>query len=507
MFLLPDFIRLNRRRHPDLPAAVDGLSRSTHRELSDRAWSLASGLTANGVRPGDRVGVLSGNSTFALETFLGIVAAGAVYVPFNWRWTPAELIHGIALTTPSVVLVEEEFRSAFDAAVHAEIDHRFRCFGQASSYGELLGHEPVEPDVALSPEAPAVILFTGGTTGFAKGVELSHRSVVFNAVNELVDLRFGAGQGQVGLCTVPLFHSASLLTVFAPHYIAGGTTAVLRRFTEEGFAEIVERERVTSTFATPNMLRRLLTAGVLSRPGLRCLRQIHSGAGLLRMHDKEAIRAALPDVELFFRYGLTEAGPMVTRLRNADIMRPDLDGSVGSEYTFAEVQLQDPAGQEIPDGELGEICVRGPALMTGYFGQPAATRDVLRDGWLHTGDLAVRGKDGNLFFRDRIKDMIKTGGENVYASEIEQLLHTHPAVMECAVVGVPSEEWDEEVRAVVVLRPGSYAGADDLGKFLRAELAGYKIPKHFAFLELEQMPINASGKIIKSRLRDLLGWP
>jgi fatty-acyl-CoA synthase len=390
--------------------------------------------------------------------------------------------------------------------VHAGIEHEFVRFDQADSYLDLLDHDSIEPDSTIDPEAAAVILFTGGTTGFAKGVELSHRSVIFNAVNELVDLRVGAGQGQVGLCTVPLFHSASLLTVFAPHYIAGGTTAVLRRFTEEGFAEIVERERVTSTFATPNMLRRLLGAGVLSRPGLRCLRQIHSGAGLLRMHDKQAIRTALPDVELFFRYGLTEAGPMVTRLRNEDIMRPDLDGSVGSEYTFAEVQIRDPAGQEVPDGELGEICVRGPGLMTGYFGQPAATRDICRDGWLHTGDLAVRGKDGILFFRDRIKDMIKTGGENVYASEIEQLLYTHPAVMECAVVGVPSEEWDEEVRTVVVLREGAKVGADELRSYLREELAGYKIPKQFAFVDLEQLPINASGKIIKGRLRELMGW-
>ncbi|QSR28790.1 fatty-acid--CoA ligase [Nocardioides aromaticivorans] len=506
MYTLVDFLRINRRRNPDVVAVSDDEGRLTHQELSDRAWSLAQGLIAAGVRPGDRVGVLTGNSNFALETFLGTLAAGAVYVPFNWRWATAELIHGIELTKPSVVLVEAEFIPSLAAAEETGIPHEFTAFRQGLEYDGLLDHAPVAPDVTVDFEDPAVILFTGGTTGFSKGVVLPHRATIVNAVNELADLGFGSGPEHVGLCTVPLFHSASLLTVFAPHYITGGTTAVLRKFTEEGFAEVVAREHVTSTFATPNMLRRLLGAGVLDRPEVKSLRQIHSGAGLLRMPDKLAIRAALPHVQIFFRYGLTEAGPMVTRLHDADIMRPELDGSIGTPYTFVEVELRDPMGNEVPDGELGEICVRGPAVMSGYFDQPAATADTVRDGWLYTGDLAVRGEGGNLFFRDRAKDMIKTGGENVYAAEIEQLLYTHPAVMECGVLGVPSEEWDEEVRAVVALRDGASADQAELQAFLRQSLAGYKIPKVFLFVSPDDMPVNPSGKIVKSKLREITGW-
>lgn len=311
---------------------------------------------------------------------------------------------------------------------------------------------------------------------------------------------------QVGLSTTPLFHSASLLTVFTPHYVGGGTSILMRRFSEDEFADLVERFSVTSTFATPNMLRRLANAGAFTYPKGRSLRQIHSGAGLLKMPDKVALHELLPDVQLFFRYGLTEAGPMVTRLRSEDMLRPELDGSIGSEYTFAEVQLRDPEGKEVPDGELGEICVRGPGLMTEYFQQPDATRSAVRDGWLYTGDLAVRGEDGNFFFRDRMKDMIKSGGENVYASEIEQLLYAHPAVMECGVLGVPSVEWDEEVRAVVALRPGARASEDELRVYLREHLAGYKIPKVFAFIDSDDMPVNASGKIVKARLRAVVGW-
>jgi fatty-acyl-CoA synthase len=364
------------------------------------------------------------------------------------------------------------------------------------------GPLPVTP----APLDPALILFTGGTTGHSKGVVLSHRTVMVNAVNELVDLGFGSPPDQVGLALVPLFHSASLLTVFAPHYVTGGTTVAMRKFDEELFAAVVERERVTSTFIIPNMLRRLLAAGVLHRPGVRSLRQLHTGGGLLRMPDKRAIREALPDVQLFFRYGLTEAGPMVTRLHDKDIMRPELDGSIGNEYTFAEVQIRGADDVEVPDGELGEICVRGPAVMLGYFGQPDATAAVLKDGWLHTGDLAVRDADGYLFFRDRAKDMIKSGGENVYAAEIEQLLYTHPAVMECGVLGVPSLEWDEEVRAVVSVRPGSSATQEELQAFLRQSLAGYKVPKQIMFVPPDQMPVNPSGKIVKARLREVVGW-
>ncbi len=214
----------------------------------------------------------------------------------------------------------------------------------------------------------------------------------------------------------------------------------------------------------------------------------------------------LPDLELFFRYGLTEAGPMVTRLLPSDMMNPDLDGSIGKEYTFSEVELFDANDDLTPVGELGEICVRGPGVMDGYFNQPDATSAAMRGGWLHTGDLATRDENGFFFFRDRSKDMIKTGGENVYAAEIEQLLYAHPAVMECGVVGIPSEEWDEEVRAVVALRDGHAVDESELCEYLRGHLAGYKIPKKILFVDSEEFPINPSGKVVKSRLKELAGW-
>jgi fatty-acyl-CoA synthase len=514
MFTLADFVRLNERRWPDQTAVVDDRRRLTHGELSRRARALAHGLVELGVRRGDRVGVLAGNSVFSIEVLLGTALAGAVHVPFNWRWATEELLHGVNLVEPAVVLVADDFAGAFGQALSSgEVAGTPAVVHEGADYDRLLGgsagsKDSWTPSGPVTSADPCCVLFTGGTTGQSKGVVLSHGAAVTNAVNELTDLGFGRHPDTTGLSVTPLFHSASLLCVFLPHYVAGGTNVVMPRFDEELWARVVEDERVTSTFLIPNMIRRLLASGVLDRPGVRSsLQQLHTGGGLLRMPDKQAVLDRLPELELVYRYGLTEAGPMLTRLRHSDILDPDLDGSIGQEYTFAEVEVRDPdSGEEQPCGEVGEIWARGPGLMTGYFRRPDATAEVVRDGWLRTGDLAVRDKRGYLYFRDRAKDMIKSGGENVYAAEIEQVLYTHPAVMECGVVGVPSLEWDEEVRAVVALRPGSTASGEDLADFLREHLAGYKIPKKFFFADPDAMPLNSSGKVVKAGLRDLAGW-
>jgi fatty-acyl-CoA synthase len=507
MFTLAEFVRLNARRNPQGMAVVDEKGRLTHGELSERAESLARGLQAKGIKPGDRIGVLSANSNFAIETLLGISLVGGIYTAYNWRWAAHELAAGISLTRPTVILVEEEFAKLLDdASTRWTVDCDPQCFTEGTQYEQLL--QPGTPvDMRISPDDPLLILFTGGTTGRSKGVMLSHHGSINNAINELVDCGLGQAPDNVGCNITPVFHSAALLCVVLPHYITGGTNVMMRKFSEDEFARVVESEGVNSTFIIPNMIRRLLNAGIFDRPGVQQhLKQLHSGGGLLRMPDKQAVLDKMPGLRLFFRYGLTEAGPMVSRLLPQDILKPELDGSIGQEYTFVEAQIQDPFGEALPPNELGEICVRGPGVMLGYFDQPEATADVIRDGWLLTGDLGVRDENGYLFFRDRSKDMIKTGGENVYAAEIEQFLYAHPAVMECGVLGVPSSEWDEEVRVVVAFRSGLSASEDELRAYLRNHLAGYKIPKVFKFVEHSHMPVNPSGKIVKAKLRAVAGW-
>ena len=358
MYTLADFVRLNARRNPTRVAVVDDRARLTHGELSDRASALARGLIELGVEPGDRVGVLTGNSIFGVETLLGITLAGGVYVPFNWRWATEELVLGTNLTKPRVVLVERDFIEAFDAAIDSgDLEDDLVVRREGNEYDSVF--KPGGPvEVRVSLDDPMCIIFTGGTTGQSKGVVLSHRAAMTNALNEIVDLGLGQAPYNTGLNITPLFHSAALLCVLLPHYVTGGTNVLMQKFDESKFGDIIERERVNSTFIIPNMIRRLVKAGIFDRPGMRKdFKQLHTGGGLLRMPDKQAVLERLPDVQMFYRYGLTEGGPMLTRLHHLDILKPELDGSIGKEYTFTEVQVQDGQGAEAAPGELGrDLC-------------------------------------------------------------------------------------------------------------------------------------------------------
>ena len=509
MFTLVDAIRRNERLVPDREAIADGHRRLTHGELADRAWRIAAGLRSLGVQPGDTVGVLAGNTVFSIETFLGVAAAGAAFVPYNWRWATEELTHGINETGARVVLVGEGFEGPIAEVVAGSgVAAPVRVVHEGEEFeGRLLTHGALRGAPVAAGDA-ACVLFTGGTTGFSKGVVLSHAAILTNAVNEIADCRIGGRPEDRGLIVTPLFHSAALLCWFLPHYVTGNASVLANKFVEDEVAALVAQESITNMFLVPNMIRRMLKAGAFDTEGFRrYFKALHSGAGLLRMPDKRAVADLIPDVDLYFRYGLTEAGPMVTRLLPQDMMRPEIDGSIGTEYLLTEVVLRDLVEDTpVATGEIGEICVRGPNLMTGYFGRREATEQVLRDGWLRTGDLAARDEQGYLFFRDRAKDMIKTGGENVYSSEIEQLLHTHPAVMEAAVIGVPSLEWDEEVRAVIAVRPGRSVTEAEIAGFLREHLAGYKVPKLIALVGPDALPVNPSGKIVKTNIRKAMGW-
>jgi fatty-acyl-CoA synthase len=404
-----DAIRRNEHLFGDREAVMDDSRRLTHSELAARAWSIAGALRSLGVKERDSVGVLTGNSVFAAETFLGVVAAGGAYVPYNWRWSAVELAAGINTTGASVVLVAAGMRDKLDAALATGSVTRSLTVLEEGAELEsaLLPGDRIAPDI--EPTDPACVLFTGGTTGFSKGVVLSHQAALSNCLNEIADCQLGARPDDRGLIATPMFHSAALLCWFLPHYITGNATFLIDRFDEQHVADIVDREKITNMFLVPNMIRRMQKANVLGTRGFQTyLRALHSGAGLLKMPDKLALRELLPNVSLFFRYGLTEAGPMVTRLLPHDMLDPSVDGSIGVEYLLTEVELRDPnTNAPVATGDIGEIWVRGPGLMTEYYGQPDATAEVLQDGWLRTGDLASRDTRGYLYFHDRAKDMIK----------------------------------------------------------------------------------------------------
>lgn len=456
---------------------------------------MANGLAALGVRPGDNVAVLCGNGVFSAEAILGIIAAGAVAVPLNWRWSEAELEHGLSDSGASVVLADQEFAGRVPAAAHLVVE--------GPDFERFLGG-PTPPAIDVPPHAAAVILYTGGTTGASKGVVLSHTNVMANAIDEIVDTDMDADD--ITLLIAPMYHSASLLCWFLPHLVLGACSVFMRHFDEERAAELIETERITNGFFIPNMVRRMLISGAWQRHATGSFRRLYVGGATFRLPDKEAVRRVLPGTRIYYQYGLTEAGPIVTRLRPEDMFTPELDGSIGQEILLNDVSIRDESGIEVADGGAGEIWVHGPNVMLGYFNRPEATAAVLRDGWLRTGDIASRA-DGYFMFHDRLKDMIKTGGENVYSAEVEQALYSHPAVAEAAVLGVPSEQWDEEVRAVVALKPGSSLTERALLDHCRLTLAGYKVPKRILFVGLDKIPVNPSGKIMKRELREMELWP
>lgn len=508
MYTINTWIELNAQKHPAKEALVGVDGRVTFSQLAERAWGLARGLQEKGVKPETSVGVMGSNTVFNAEMFFSVAAAGGVYVAYNWRWSAVECAQGIAETAADFIIVEAQFDELVDRAL-VKLSETQETLPQIIRESEIdalrTGNSPLYSETTL--DSPLCILYTGGSTGTPKGVVLSHRAAVANAFNEMVDCRVGTRPDERGLIVTPLFHTAGLLCWLTTHFIAGATSVLAPKFDVDSFVETVERERITNTFLIPNMMRKMLDLRTFAKPELRDnLQAVHTGAGLLRMPDKELFAEMLPHTDLYFRYGLTEAGPMVTRLLAQDMLNPAVDGSIGQSYLQVDVELQDLDGNEVPVGELGEICVRSPSVMLEYFGREEQTAEALRGGWLHTGDLAVADENGYLFFRDRLKEMIKSGGENVYAAEVEQVLYLHPSVLEAAVVGVPDPEWDEEVRAAIVLRSDLDVSEADLRSFIREHLAGYKVPKKMVFITAEEFPRSPAGKLVKSRLKEHLGW-
>ncbi len=502
MLTFGEILRVNARRYPSKTAVVDRDRRLTYGELELRTNRLAHGLAALGVGRGETVGMLVGNSVLFVELYLAILKLGAIAVPFNTRHALPELSFALGNSRSRVLLAD---RANGDRAQTAGSSGCVLIEGDSLGVLEGEGMPETPPDVSVSADDSNVILYTSGTTGVQKGVVLSHANLVWNSLNEIIDTDMR--HDDVTLLVTPMYHSASLNCWFAPHLYLGATSVLLPHFDPGLVLHTIEREQVTNLFHVPSMVRTLLQEPGLEGYDLRSLSRLYVGGAAFRLKDKLEVVDRLGSlVRLYYQYGLTEAGPIATVLRPEDMFRPEKDGSIGREFQATEIRVLDPSGAEVLPGEVGEMVMRGPSVMPGYFQNPAASAAALRDGWLHSGDLAARDEDGYFYFRDRLKDMIKSGGENVYSAEVEQVLYAHPDVQEAAVMGVATERWDEEVRAVVVPRPGRTPTEADLITFCRAWLAGYKIPKRIVFVTREELPINLSGKVLKRELTGRIAW-
>ncbi|WP_037673788.1 long-chain fatty acid--CoA ligase [Streptomyces globisporus] len=499
------------RKTPDRIAVVHDDRAWTYRELHGRVLRLAHALRAWGVGHGDRVAYLGPNHPAFLETLFAAGTLGAVFVPLNTRLAAPELAYNLT-DSGSTVLVHapEQAETARAAAAEAGVRHRIAVSGPdeggAFGYEELLtgagagaeagagaGTGPL--DEAVAPEDPCMIMYTSGTTGRPKGAVLSHANITWNSVNVLVDTDLAGDE--VTLVAAPLFHTAGLNMTCLPTLLKGGRVVLLGAFDAERVLELIEDLRVTYMFGVPAMYDAMAARPRWETTDLSSLRTLNCGGAPV---PARTITAYLDRGLAFSQgYGMTEASPGVLYLDREQTSAKA--GSAGVPHFFTDTRVVLPDGSEAGPGERGEILVQGPHVMTGYWNRPEDTEAAFAEGrWLRTGDVARTDDDGYAYIVDRVKDMFVSGGENVYPAEVEDVLLTHPAVAECAVIGVPDPVWGEVGRAVVVLGPDARAGEDDILGHLRGRLAKYKIPK--SLVVTEALPRTASGKVVKAAVRD-----
>ena len=486
-------------------ATIYGERTRTWAENLDRIARLAGGLRNQGVAEGDRVAILSLNSDNYHEYYYASWWLGAVINPVNTRWSAAEISYSLEDCDSRVLVVDDAFLPMLPAILAEApcVKTVIHCGDGGApdglvSWDKLLHADPVE-DLRRGNGALAGIFYTGGTTGFPKGVMLTHGQLVASCLGSCASGNFSVPGGRL-LHAAPMFHLADLAFGLARDQI-GGTHVIVPSFTPDGVLSAIETHQVTDALLVPTMLQLLVDAPAAKEADLSSLQKIAYGASPISEAVLERVSRLLPDVALTQAYGMTELAPVATLLSPADHEVPELRRAAGRAAPHVEVRIVDDNDQEVPRGEVGEIVVRGPNVMVGYWNKPEETAAALIDGWMHTGDGGRMDENGYVFVVDRIKDMIVTGGENVYSAEVENAVCLHPAVAACAVIGVPDDEWGERVHAVVVLKPEGSLELEELREHVKAKIAGYKSPRSMEIMDA--LPVSGAGKVLKRELRQM----
>lgn len=477
----------------------------TWQQLGERIPRTAAALQALGLEAGDTVAVLAMNSDTYIETFFAVPWAGGVLAPLNIRWSVQENHYALADCRARFLLVDEGFvDQARQLAAQLPDIRQIIYIGQGatpagmSDYEQLIEQHAAIADSGRANDDLYVIFYTGGTTGHPKGVAMSHRAIYFSALSYLGMLNHTRHLRHI---YVPgFFHFAAASPVW---YItlSGGTHIVLPKFEMQSFMQTVSEQKATNTVLVPTMINMLMSHPEFSQYDLSSLKTcIYGGSPMPEALMQRAIEL-LPDWEFRQIYGMTETGGFATMLRWEDHAHAQHIKSAGQPAPGVSIRIIDTEGAPVAANVLGEICIRSSALMDGYLNNPDNTQSVLRDSWMHTGDAGYLDEQGFLFVADRYKDMIVSGGENVYSIEVERVLYLHPAVQEAAVIGVPHEQWGESVHALVVLRQGQQATVQELMQFCREHIAGYKVPRSID-LQDQPLPTTPVGKIRKNVIRD-----
>ncbi|MHA1577856.1 MAG: acyl-CoA synthetase [Candidatus Thorarchaeota archaeon] len=489
---------------PKREAIVDNIQkkRYTFEMMDRRANQVARVLLDSGVQKGDRVGAFSKNRLDFLDLLFACGKIGAILTPFNVRLTTPEIEYLIKKTGPSIFFYDPNLRTQF---------REIRLFLEKQSV-VVMGEKKydADPDIsslmmkkpsgevekpAISLDDPYLIVFTGGTTGLPKGAILSHDLVFWNSVNTIVS--WGLKPDDIQPLLFPLFHTGGINVLLVPFFHLGAKSIIMGDFDVDATFKVIEQENCSIVVGVPTMFSMMSESPKFTKVNFETVRVFISGGAPcpVAIMEKYWERGKI----LKMGYGLTEVGPNNFYLPESDVKRKP--SSVGFPVFHCDMKVVDDHGNEVPIGDHGELLLRGPHIFSGYWDEPGETAKTIEpDGWVHTGDLAMKDEEGFYFITGRKKDMFISGGENVYPTEIEELLYKHPSILEAAVLGVPNEKWGEIGKAFIVLKSGKSLNQEELLNFLTGKLAKYKIPRQYEFLD--ELPKSAAGKILKRDLVD-----
>ncbi len=488
------------------PDAVNSVYRDralTHRQVRDRVARIAGGLRAREIRTDSRVGLLSLNTDTFFHACLAVAWADAVVVPLNTRWSVKEMSYALNEADVEVLLADDPFLG-LAAQLRDAVPGLREIIGLGDApvpdgltpLADLLAADPVE-DAHRQGAELAGIFYTGGTTGLPKGVMLSHRGIFTSALGSLTALaRIPRGGGN--LLVAPAFHMAGFAS-WVQGMLLQMTAVPLPGFDPPGVLKAIEDHQIKQALLVPTMIQMLVDHPEAQRHDLSSMESLIYGASPISEAVLDRARKVFTGTAFTQAYGMTELSPTTTILTDQDHADPVLRRSAGRAAPYARVKIVDEHGAEVPRGTVGEIVAAGEHVMLGYWKQPEATAEAVRAGWMHTGDGGYMDERGYVYVVDRIKDMIISGGENVYSIEVENVVAKHPAIAQVAVIGVPDEIWGERVHAVVALAPGSALELDELRDFCKQEIAGYKAPRSLEIVE--RLPLSGAGKILKRTLR------
>jgi acyl-CoA synthetase (AMP-forming)/AMP-acid ligase II len=498
--------------NPNGVATVCGSRRHTFTQFRERISRFAAALHALGVGSGDRVGILSLNSDRYVEAYMAVPWAGAVINPCNTRWSATEIAYSLDDCDTRVLLVDDPF-----IPMLADLRAKSRALATLIhvgdgptpegmlSYEALIESHNAAADAGRGGKDLAGVFYTGGTTGFPKGVMLSHEALLFNGL--WVGTLGVVQPGDIGLHAAPMFHIADHALLNAL-WLAGGTHVALPAFTPPAMLQLLARERITTTLLVPTMIQLLVDHPDAAKHDLCALRTLGYGGSPISEAVLDRAQKLMPHVEYGQAYGMTELAPCATwlpaALHSAEGRARGKLSAAGLAMPGVQIRIVGPDGADLPRGEVGEVIVKSPAVMLGYWNKSEETAQALErpsnPGWMHTGDGGRMDDEGFVFVVDRVKDMIVSGGENVYSTEVERAVARHPAVAACAVIGVPDAEWGERVHAVVVLKADQQATADEIREHCKTLIGAYKCPRSVEFITA--LPMSGAGKVLKRTLRE-----